>query len=215
MPNYYKKYQNPNNLNTYVQGAENMYTPYNICPYCNVSHAYLPEQLMSYINRANMYINDINYDPRFINAPMVKNSGIINIKDHGPEPYVVNINEATLQNSNYRTVLWTGSHLQVTLMSINPGEDIGLEIHPDTDQFLRIEDGHGLVKMGDTKDKLDFQENVYDEFAILIPAGKWHNVINVGHKPLKIYSIYAPPHHPHGAVHQTKSIAQIQEANLH
>jgi mannose-6-phosphate isomerase-like protein (cupin superfamily) len=133
------------------------------------------------------------------------------LRDYGPEPFVVNINSAAKQNSTYRTALWTGCHLQLTLMSINVGDDIGLEVHPNVDQFLRIEEGQGLVKMGDSKHNLDFQRNVCDDFAIFIPAGKWHNLINTGNKPIKLYSIYAPPNHPHGIVQGTKPIAQTIE----
>ena len=128
------------------------------------------------------------------------------LKDYGPEPFVVNINEATKQNNTYRTALWTGTHLQVTLMSINVGEDIGLEMHPDVDQFLRIEQGQGIVQMGKSKDNLNFERNVYDDSAIMIPAGTWHNVTNTGTIPLKLYSIYAPPNHPFGTVHVTKQM---------
>ncbi|GAE90297.1 mannose-6-phosphate isomerase [Acetivibrio straminisolvens JCM 21531] len=131
----------------------------------------------------------------------------IKLKDYGPEPFVVNIEEAAKQNDNFRTALWTGSHLQLTLMSINVGEDIGLEMHPDVDQFIRIEEGCGIVKMGDSKNNLNFQRNVYDDYIIIIPAGKWHNLINTGDKPIKLYSIYAPPNHPHGTVHATKKDA--------
>jgi mannose-6-phosphate isomerase-like protein (cupin superfamily) len=84
-------------------------------------------------------------------------------------------------------------------------------LHPTTDQFIRIEEGQGLVQMGDSKDKLDFQEMAYDDYAIMIPAGKWHNVTNTGNKPLKIYVIYAPPEHPYGTVHETKAIAMSAE----
>ncbi|MGH1299919.1 cupin domain-containing protein, partial [Bacillus pretiosus] len=129
----------------------------------------------------------------------------------GPKPFVVNINEATKQNNTYRTALWTGKHLQVTLMSINVGEDIGLEIHPNVDQFLRIEQGQGIVQMGKSKDNLNFKRNVYDDFAIMIPAGTWHNVINTGNIPLKLYSIYAPPNHSFGTVHVTKADALAVE----
>ena len=135
----------------------------------------------------------------------------IEIKDYGKQPFVVNIEEATKQNSTFRTALWTGSHLQVTLMSINVGEDIGLEMHPDVDQFLRIEEGHGIVQMGDSKDNLTFQARVSDDFAIMVPAGKWHNVTNTGNTPLKLYSIYAPPQHPFGTVHRTKAEAMAAE----
>jgi len=134
----------------------------------------------------------------------VDTSEPIKLKDYGPEPFVVNIEKAAEQNNTFRTALWTGKHLQLTLMSINVGEDIGLEMHPDVDQFIRIEEGQGLVKMGSSKDKLDFQTNVREDYIIIIPAGKWHNLINTGNKPIKLYSIYAPPEHPHGTVHVTK-----------
>ncbi|WP_066309016.1 cupin domain-containing protein [Bacillus sp. FJAT-29814] len=133
------------------------------------------------------------------------------LRDYGPNPLVININEATKQNNTYRTALWTGKHLQVTLMSINVGEDIGLEIHPHVDQFLRIEQGQGIVQMGKRKDALSFQRQVADDFAIVIPAGTWHNVTNTGNVPLKLYSIYAPPNHPFGTVHPTKAAAMAAE----
>lgn len=120
--------------------------------------------------------------------------------DLGPYPTILDIEGEAISNSTYRTVRWTGNYLQVTLMSIAINKDIGLEIHPDTDQFLRVEHGQGLVKMGTARDNLSFQEQVQDGDAILIPAGTWHNVINTGNEPLKLYSIYAPPHHPPGTI---------------
>jgi mannose-6-phosphate isomerase-like protein (cupin superfamily) len=137
------------------------------------------------------------------------------VKDHGPNPFVININQATRKNKTFRTVVWTGEHLQLTLMSINVGEDIGLEIHPNLDQFLRIEEGQGIVQMGKNKNQLDFQRRVQDDSAIIIPAGTWHNLINTGNKPLKLYSIYSPPQHPPGTVHETKAIAMAAEENHH
>lgn len=131
----------------------------------------------------------------------------IELGDYGPNPFVVNIERATLQNNTFRTALWTGKYLQLTLMSINVGDDIGLEMHPDVDQFIRVEQGQGLVMMGDCKDRLDFKQRVAEDYVILIPAGKWHNLINTGNTPLKLYSIYAPPNHPHGTVHKTKEDA--------
>jgi mannose-6-phosphate isomerase-like protein (cupin superfamily) len=131
--------------------------------------------------------------------------------DHGPDPYVVNIEEATLHNNAFRSTLWTGDHLQVTLMNIRPGEDIGLEMHPDVDQFLRIEEGQGLVKMGSRKDYLDYHRKVQPGSAIMVPAGTWHNLINTGNRSVKLYSIYAPPEHPRGTLHQTKAIAEAAE----
>lgn len=135
----------------------------------------------------------------------------IRLKDYGREPFVININKAAKQNRTFRTALWTGEHLQVTLMSIKVGEDIGLEVHPHVDQFLRIEEGHGVVKMGDEKDNLYYQRHVSDDDAIMVPAGTWHNVINTGDKLLKLYSIYAPPNHPFGTVHRTKTDAIREE----
>lgn len=135
------------------------------------------------------------------------------LKDYGPEPFVINIDRATKQNDTFRTALWTGNHLQLTLMSINAGEEIGLENHPDIDQFLRIEQGQGLVKMGQSKDNLNFQRSVGNGYAIIIPAGTWHNLINTGNIPLKLYSIYAPPQHPRGTVHKTKADAMAGEHN--
>ena len=96
-------------------------------------------------------------------------------------------------------------------MNINVGEDIGLEIHPNVDQFLRVEQGQGIVQMGKSKDNLSFERNVSDDSAIMIPAGTWHNVINTGTIPLKLYSIYAPPNHPFGTVHVTKADAMAAE----
>ncbi|MCM3627757.1 cupin domain-containing protein [Paenibacillus glycanilyticus] len=147
------------------------------------------------------------WDPRYYNwsynypGPPYRD---IALQDYGTQPFVVNLDEATEQNNNYRTALWTGHYMQLALMSINVGEDIGLEVHPTTDQFLRVEEGQGLVQMGDSKEHLDYQAMAYEDYGIMIPAGKWHNVINTGNKPLKLYSIYAPPQHPFGTVQQTR-----------
>lgn len=139
----------------------------------------------------------------------------VTFKDRGGEPFVININTAAKQNNNYRTAIWTGDHLQVTLMSIGVGEDIGLEVHPYTDQFIRIEQGRGLVEMGDKKNHLTFRSEAFDDYAVMIPAGTWHNITNIGDVPIKLYSIYAPPHHPFGTVHQTKAIAMQAEEHDH
>lgn len=128
----------------------------------------------------------------------------VNYTDYGPNPYVVDIEKATENNKNFLTTLWTGQRLQLTLMSLNVGEDIGLEIHRDHDQFIRIEDGKGIVLMGYERDNLFFQKRIKDDFAVFIPAGMWHNVINTGSKPLKLYSIYAPPEHRPGTIRRNK-----------
>lgn len=125
--------------------------------------------------------------------------------DQGPEPYVVDIEDATLSNDTFRTALWTGAHLQLTVMSIPVGGEVGLEMHDDRDQFLRLESGKARVQMGPERDDLRFDREVEDDWVILVPAGSWHNVTNLGDEPLKLYSVYAPPEHPKGTVHKTKA----------
>ena len=132
------------------------------------------------------------------------------MQDKGPNPYVVNVEELTLQNENYRTTAWTGANLQMTLMTIQPGEDIGLEVHEDHDQFLRLEQGTARVEMGPTEDNLESWEARAD-YAIFVPAGSWHNVTNTGSDAMKLYSIYAPAEHPHGTVHATNADALADE----
>jgi mannose-6-phosphate isomerase-like protein (cupin superfamily) len=192
MYNIPNMYQCPYNANTPMCKLYNMYQ----CPYFANAPIYNSDLWNQFPNQCFSYV-----DQSKASAPIV-------LKDYGPNPFVVDIEEATKQNNNFRIALWTGCHLQLTLMSINVGEDIGLEIHPNLDQFVRIEEGQGLVKMGDRKDNLDFQANVRNDFAFIIPAGKWHNLINTGNKPLKLYSIYAPPQHPFGTVHKTKKDAE-------
>jgi len=143
-----------------------------------------------------------------------QNVFLTNITDYGPEPLIFNIDMATNRNINYRTALWTGNFFQLTLMSIRVGGDIGLEMHSNLDQFIRIEEGSGLAMMGKNKDKLNYQRNVNGNYAIIIPAGTWHNLINTGNRPLKLYSIYAPPQHPYGTVHRTKEDSEEEEHNV-
>ena len=137
------------------------------------------------------------------------------MNDNGPNPYVVNIEELTLANTNFRTAAWTGTYLQMTLMEIAVGGQVGLEVHNDTDQFLRLEQGSAKVVMGPTQDNLDKEWSAEGDWAIFVPAGTWHNIINVGTEPLKIYSIYAPVHHPHGTVHETYEDAVAAEEAEH
>ncbi len=126
------------------------------------------------------------------------------IQDNGKQPYVVNVEELTLSNDNFRTTAWTGQYMQMTVMSIQPGDDIGAEVHEDHDQFLRIEQGKAKVLMGDSQDDISFEATAEYDYAIFVPAGKWHNIVNTGDEPLKLYSIYAPVEHPFGTVHKTK-----------
>ncbi len=185
---------------------------------------------MSYSNRKNSefhthssqnkYSNakDQNYKLPYTNSYMgyqyFRNASE-EIKDYGPNPFVINIEEITTSNDTFRTALWTGEHMQLTLMSLEPGEDIGLEMHPDVDQFIRVEEGRGIVMMGESQDMPSFQQPVSADFAFIIPAGTWHNLVNVGSTPLKLYSIYAPPQHPFGTVHETKEIAEEAEHDHH
>jgi mannose-6-phosphate isomerase-like protein (cupin superfamily) len=133
------------------------------------------------------------------------------MKDVGPQPDSFDLETATVENTDYRTVAWSGKYLQLTLMSIQPGDDIGLETHPETDQFLRVDAGRGRVQMGPAKDQLDFDREVEDGWAIVVPAGTWHNVTNIGDEPLQLYAVYAPVHHAAGAVHPTAEEAERQE----
>ncbi|MCL1950513.1 MAG: cupin domain-containing protein [Turicibacter sp.] len=125
--------------------------------------------------------------------------------DFGGRPFVADMYKAAIHNENFRLSLWSGDNLQLTLMSIEPGDDVGLEAHPDVDQFFMVEAGCGLVHFGDSPDLLVYNQPVYPDTGIFIPHGTWHNIVNVGNEPLKLYSIYAPPHHPHGTIHETKA----------
>lgn len=161
----------------------------------------------------NQFFNPHNYGHHYrqenMTSPM--NQGELELKDYGPMPLVLNISDSAERNSNFRVVIWTGNHLQVTLMSLNPGEDIGTEVHPNVDQFIRIEEGQGISQMGSSQNNLTFQRNLDAGSAIMVPAGTWHNIINTGVTPLKLYSIYSPPDHPKGTLHKTKADAEAAE----
>lgn len=131
--------------------------------------------------------------------------------DYGPQPFVVNVETATLENDKFRVTKWTGKNLQMTLMCIQPGEDIGLEVHEDHDQFLRIEQGSARVEMGESESALEFVKEAGDDDAVFVPAGVWHNLTNIGDQPLKLYSIYAPAEHAHGTIHEDKAAAEAAE----
>ncbi len=129
------------------------------------------------------------------------------LEDIGPKPHSFDIEHATTQNPDYRAVAWSGRYLQVTLMSIPVGKDIGLEAHPETDQFLRLDAGQGRVQMGATKDNLTFEQDVSDGWCVVVPAGTWHNIKNTGPAPMQLYTIYAPAHHKPGKVQATAAAA--------
>ena len=123
-----------------------------------------------------------------------------------------NIEEETVGNTTFRTVLFTGKHTQLTVMHLQAGEEIGLEAHDGIDQFIRVEEGSATVTMGRSKETVDETHELQDDWAVIIPAGVWHNVVNTGDGPLKLYSLYSPPEHPDGTVHQTKAEADAAEA---
>ena len=125
--------------------------------------------------------------------------------------YVGPIESQTLKNTDFRRVLFTGKHAQLVLMCLQPGEEIGKEVHANVDQFFRIEQGEATFVFNETE-----EHGVRDADAILVPAGTEHNVINVSKtRPLKLYTIYSPPNHPDGTVHKTKSEAEAAEAAAH
>jgi mannose-6-phosphate isomerase-like protein (cupin superfamily) len=123
------------------------------------------------------------------------------------------ITDLTLDNTNFRTVVFTGEHVQLTLMSVPPGGEVGWESHDHLDQFLRLEHGRGRVDFGRTEDAVDETHDVADDWAFIVPAGVWHNVVNIGDEDLKLYSLYSPPEHPDGTVHQTKADADAAESS--
>ena len=131
--------------------------------------------------------------------------------DHGPNPFTLDMEKATVDNDAFRDTLWTGTNLQLTVMSIPPGGEIGAEIHEGHDQFLRLEAGTLHAMIGTSEDNLEVDETVKADDAIFVPSGKWHNFVNEGDEPAKLYSIYAPPEHTPGTYHGTKADADADE----
>jgi mannose-6-phosphate isomerase-like protein (cupin superfamily) len=126
--------------------------------------------------------------------------------------WIGDIEKTTLDNHTFRTVVFTGSHTQLTVMRLAPGEEIGWEMHDHLDQFLRIEQGDAELDLGSTGDAVDETHPVSDDWAFIVPAGTWHNVRNTGSGDVKLYSLYSPPEHPDGTVHATKADADAAEA---
>lgn len=125
--------------------------------------------------------------------------------------WVGDIEKATLGNDNFRTVVYTGEHTQLTVMRLAPGEDIGMEVHPHLDQFLRIEQGQARAEFGRSEGQVDEEHDVGPDWALIVPAGVWHNIVNTGEKEVKLYSLYSPPEHPDGTVHVTKLESEAAE----
>ena len=122
--------------------------------------------------------------------------------------YVVNIEEKSVKNGYFREVLFTGPHSQLVVMSLAPGEDIGMETHDENDQFFRVEEGKGEVSIDGRSTRIESDD------AIVIPAGARHNIRNTGNKALKLYTLYAPPQHEDGTVHRTKADADRAEEHF-
>ncbi len=131
--------------------------------------------------------------------------------DCGPNPAVINMRRETVGNPYFRNTIWTGRYLQTTLMCIPVGKDVGLEIHHGLDQFFYVEEGVGVAKTGYSRERPDRQDDFRPGCAIYIPSGTWHNIINMGNTPLKLFSIYAPPQHPFNTLHETQEIAEAAE----
>ena len=123
--------------------------------------------------------------------------------------YVEDIEQATLANEDFRRVVYTGKNLQLVLMTLPPGCDIGEEVHEDIDQFFRIEEGEGEIRIDGVAHKVE------DDFAVIVPAGARHNVVNTGAAPLRLYTLYGPPEHKHGTVHRDKDQAERDHENDH
>lgn len=122
--------------------------------------------------------------------------------------FVDDIEELTENNSDFRRVLYTAKKMQLVVMTLNPGEDIGKEVHKDIDQFFRLEEGKGEISIDGTVSKIK------SGTAMIVPAGARHNIKNTGDKPLKLYTVYAPPNHLDGTVHATKSTAEASQEHF-
>jgi mannose-6-phosphate isomerase-like protein (cupin superfamily) len=125
--------------------------------------------------------------------------------------WVGDIEALTLDNTTFRTVVYTGVHSQLTVMSVPPGGEVGWESHPQLDQFLRLEQGTARLDFGRTRDRVEESHDVEDDWAFIVPAGVWHNVVNTGDEDLRLYSVYSPPEHSDGTVHRTKAESDADE----
>jgi mannose-6-phosphate isomerase-like protein (cupin superfamily) len=119
--------------------------------------------------------------------------------------FIADIEDRTEANSDFRHVIYTGPHMQLVLMALEPGEEIGEEVHEGTDQFFRVEDGKGEIWIDGQKTPIE------SDTGIVIPAGTRHNIRNTGRKPLRMYTLYAPPQHPDGTIHRTRAEAVAAE----
>ncbi|TCL55374.1 mannose-6-phosphate isomerase-like protein (cupin superfamily) [Kineothrix alysoides] len=131
--------------------------------------------------------------------------------DQGPKPFVTDLKQDTISNNYFRTARWTCKNMQLALMSVPVGTDIGLDVHQTSDQFFYIEQGSALVVMGSCQNCLQYQAHIKEDYAVMVPAGIWHNIINTDSIPLKMFTIYAPSLHPHGSTYRTKEESAVYE----
>ena len=122
--------------------------------------------------------------------------------------FIDDIEKLTVENDLFRKVLYTGKYLQLVLMTLQPGEEIGAEVHEDHDQFFRVEEGKGEVIIDGQTTPIE------DDDAVIVPAGARHNVVNTGSAPLRLYTLYGPPEHRHGVVHDTKAAADASDEHF-
>ena len=128
--------------------------------------------------------------------------------DYGGEAVAFNVRDVAVKNKYYRRGVWTGKYLQMTVMDIPPNSDVGLEKHDDTEQLLMVMQGVGTVYMGESEDSVKKLGVATPDYVIIVPAGTYHNVMNNSLRPLKLMSIYAPPHHKKGVIQRTKQDAE-------
>lgn len=131
-------------------------------------------------------------------------------RDCGSGPYIIPVEECAVKNMDFRRAVWTGCRMQMTLMCIPPCGEVGVEMHEDTDQLIRVEQGAAMMKLGRGRCCMERQSRLCQGEAVFVPMGTWHNIVNVGDCPLKLSSVYAPPHHPAGTVHHTREDAKYE-----
>ena len=132
-------------------------------------------------------------------------------QDFGGKPCLIDVRNEVLSNQNFRKVIWTGEYLQATVMCIPAGGEIGLEMHDDLDQLVKVESGCANVYVGECKHHVKCLGKINSNYAVLIPAGTWHNIINACSCPLKVYTVYAPPNHAVGTIHKTKLDSDLED----
>ncbi|MBG9980949.1 cupin domain-containing protein [Facklamia sp. DSM 111018] len=135
--------------------------------------------------------------------------------DRGKKPVVENIVDWTKANENFRTTVWTGEKLQMTLMTIEPDDEMGLEVHKGIDQLYVIVSGNGTCQVGPAKDNFEVETEISEFSAVFVPANMWHNIINKGSEPLKMYTLYSDTDHLPGTVHKTREEAENDPNEQH